>query len=684
MNPQTFVTLEYDKIKAQLKQYTLSFLGARHVDALQPSVDKRQIDRWIAESAEAKALVSSSGSVPIPALDGIERVTQFLGKSFVFTETDFAAVATFLRSTSQLQQYFRRKQEIAPMVSAYVEALYPLDHLREEIDRCIVHDEVADTASVPLHRARKQEAIVEARLRKKFDGWLQKYRSFLQESMVLQRGGRFVLAIRKDQKRMVPGSVIDESASGHTVFIEPAEAGPLHAELEALRAEVEQEKYRVLCTLSAMLDDGQVAIRANLETVGICDFVVAKGKYARALAAEPVEFNERGIVAIRQGRHPLLGQSAVPIDFQIGTGYRALLITGPNTGGKTVSLKTVGLLTLMAQSGLLIPVARGSMLAIFHQVLPDIGDGQSLEQTLSTFSAHVRNLVEILRQANTRTLVLLDELASGTDPGEGIGLSIAVLERLYRLGSTIVATTHFSEIKDFACSTAGFEVARMEFDVDSLQPLYRLRIGEAGESYALLIAQKLGMDIALLARARAVVVETRSAASTEATAIMEATEAMGATEPTKATEATKATAATGARAVRAAGNAAQSPRLAGQPPAPAADNSSAPEVEKTRPLEPGDRVWIHAMKRSAIVKSGLDDRGNLVVLVQKQPLTINHKRVAPYLTRAQLYPDGDAYDLDIVLESKETRKNRKIMSKRHVAGLSIEHDRAPDSGDDRR
>lgn len=632
------VVLEFDKIKEELARCAMSYRGKHHVEMMEPFTEPIRIERSLRESQEALAIIVSGGSVPIPSLEGLERVEQMLGKGYVFTATDFEAVGQFIKSTLQLQQYLRRKREIAPTVSSYAESLYDLATLKDEIDSSIYLGDVIDTASDGLHRARKQETIIDSRLRKKLDSALQKYRSYLQESMVLQRGNRYVLAVRKDQKRMVPGSVIDESSSGQTVFIEPSDVSLLQQELDACRAEVEQEKYQVLCNLSALLDSCHRELKANLETIGVCDFVIAKGKYGRIIDGRKVHVNRRGIIDVHGARHPLLGKQATPIDFRMGNGYRALIITGPNTGGKTVCLKTVGLLTLMMQCGLLVPANEGSEMAIFEDILADIGDGQSISQSLSTFSAHVRSLVDILARANSRTLVLLDELASGTDPGEGIGLSIAVLERLFTVGSSIAATTHFSEIKDFAQITKGFEVARMEFDVESLQPLYRLRIGEAGESYALLIAKKLGIEEDLIRRAEQIVSTGREGAKDDKRGL-----AMKAREVTEVAETHRAT----------------EENLQEQPP-------------KKNVFQVGDRVWIHAMKRSGIVASLPDDKGNLKVMVQKQPIIINHKRIAPYLTKEQLYPDTTTYDLDIVLESKENRKKRKLMGKRHVEGLTIE------------
>ncbi|KPV45728.1 endonuclease MutS2 [Alicyclobacillus ferrooxydans] len=661
MNEKTYSALEFDKVKEELAHYALSYLGHQHIHQMTPDTDIKRIQYRLDEAAEAKRLVESGGSVPIPTLDGIERVALMLGKNFVFTPADFESVATFLRSTAQLQAYLRRKQEIAPRLYGYGESLHLLQDLYNEIHRCIAQGDVIDSASDALLRAKKQESIVESRLRKKLDSLLQKYHAYLQESFVIQRGGRYVLAVRRDQKKVVRGSIVDESSSGQTVFIEPADVSALSLELDDWRNEIEQEKHRVLCSLSEQLDLERAAIIQNLETIGICDFVIAKGKYAKALEANRVDVNQEGWIEIRQGRHPLIGKNSVPIDFCMGKENQALIITGPNTGGKTATLKTVGLLTIMMQCGLLVPALPGSSLAVFQQVLPDIGDGQSLEQSLSTFSAHIRSLVDIMEHANHRSLILLDELASGTDPGEGIGLSIAVLEKLFERGCTIVATTHFSEIKDFAIVTPGFEVARMEFDVETLRPLYRITIGEAGESYALLIARKLGLSKELIDRARTIV-ETQSGAGENGKVQTKVHKHMNELSPAEQHS--------DLRAPRHHSELEKVPQVNG-----VRDGNDAALITKTKPFQIGDRVWIHPMRQSGIVAELPDTRGNLVVMVQKRRHVINQKRVAPYLSREELYPEN--YDLDIVLESKDVRKKRKLMNKRHVDGLAIEHPNHP-------
>jgi DNA mismatch repair protein MutS2 len=646
--------LEYDKVKEKVQSYAMSYLGRRHAAGMEPQQDMKRIQRLLEEAQEARAVIAHGASVPIPSLEGLEKIMDLLGKGYSLDVAELTCIAQFLESTQQLKKFMIKRLPVAPRVSGYAQALETLDGLLDEIRRCLRNGFVVDSASRQLGKIRKEIGVVEERLKKRLESIMQKYRNYLQESVVSLRGDRYVIPIKRAYKKQVEGSVLDESASGQTVFVEPAGVSGLQQELALLRSEETLEITRILSSLTGLVEDNQWALEGNLRVVGDYDFLFAKAKYGNEIGGISVPLNDVGRVDIRGGRHPLLGSQAVPLNFSIGQSYRALLITGPNTGGKTVSLKTVGLLSLMAQSGLLVPVEEGSTFTVFSDILVDVGDGQSIEQSLSTFSAHIRNVIDILAAAGGKTLVLLDELASGTDPGEGIALSIAVLEELYRRKATIVATTHFNEIKDFAAHTAGFQNARMEFDLETLQPLYRLRLGEAGSSYAFVIAQKLGFPESLILRSRQIAKEKPLFdGNEESSPRLRATE--NAPQPICLTEDHSLRKHEDVRV--SAGS-------------PAVDTSREQE-ELSRGVQIGDRVWIHPLKRSGIVHSAPDARGNVDVLVQKQKMTFNLKRIAPYLSREQLYPDD--YDLDIVLESKDVRKKRKIMAKRHVTGLAIEH-----------
>ncbi|MFB9752219.1 DNA mismatch repair protein MutS [Paenibacillus hodogayensis] len=513
MNDMTLQRLDYPDIKRKVTEYAVSYLGRRQAESLSPSLNVRAARDALDQTAEALGLLGSGASVPIPSLTGIETVLDLLGTGYVFHEDDFVHIRQFLHGCGQLRAYMAAKLRIAPRVAAYAQSMHDLEPVKQEIDRCIRNGRIDDGASRDLMKIRRKMAATSEKIKSRMDSLMNRHRSIMQEQLYSVRSDRYVLPIKKEFRKLITGSVLDESSSGQTVYVQPQEIAHLQHELAELRGDEAREEAKVLAGLTEWVEKVAYELQTNVDTIGTYDFLFAKAKYAMAIGGRNVALNDRGEIRLHRAVHPLLGSAMVPLDFAIGNAYRSLIITGPNTGGKTVALKTVGLLVLMVQSGLLVPVGEGSELSVFAGVAADIGDGQSIEQSLSTFSAHIRHMAEILRTADDSTLVLLDELAGGTDPGEGVGLSIALLEALHEQGATVVATTHFNEIKHFAASTKGFENARMEFDADTLQPLYRLRIGEAGESYALLIAKKFGIPDTLIVRSR----QLGAAASAERT-----------------------------------------------------------------------------------------------------------------------------------------------------------------------
>lgn len=601
------------------------------------------------ETEEAKTLLQSGASVPIPSLEGVELILDLLGTGYVLSERDFGHLVQYLRSCRQLIQYMAAKSSIAPTISSYASSMHELRQLLSEIERSIHAGRVVDGASKDLAKIRKKIIVTEERIKRKLDSLMSRYKGIMQEHVVSKRGGRYVLPIKKEHRKAVSGSILDESASGQTVFIEPADMQGLQMELNHLQADEVREETKVLSDLTALVEQYQYELRTNADTVGIYDYIIARGKYAISIGGRNVDLNQEGFIHLKSAVHPLIGSSMVPLDFTIGKRYKTLIITGPNTGGKTSALKTVGLITIMVQSGLLVPVAEGSHCAVFDEVSVDIGDGQSLEHALSTFSAHIRNIRDILQTAGRSTLVLLDEMASGTDPGEGVGLSIAILEELFQRQATVVVTTHFTEIKNFADRTAGFENARMEFDADTLEPLYRLRIGEAGHSYAFVIAAKLGIPEAIIARSR----EITEAGTTRGIAAYSHKDSSDTEE----------------RAGEPTPGEYDSFPIEG-PDQPLDDKNKEDEAPASSLYQLGDRVYVPYLKRSGTVYETMDARGHIGVMIQQERLKINHKRLKPYIAAKDLYPED--YDLDIVFESKENRKKRNLMKRKHVEGLQIE------------
>ncbi|MGN7413877.1 endonuclease MutS2 [Paenibacillus sp. SAF-068] len=664
MNENTLNSLGYPQIQKNVADCALSYLGKRYARELKPMVDARLIQLRLEETAEAAALIRFGASIPLPSLDGMETIMDLLGTGYLFSERDFSHLAQFLRSCAQLMKYMEGKSGAAPTVSRYAASMILIEPLLREIERCIHSGRIQDQASKELTRIRKKMTVNEERMKRKLDSLVSKHRSIMQEHVISQRGGRTVLPIKKEFRKQVKGSVLDESGSGQTVYIEPVELVSLQIELAALQAEESREEMRILGDLTSLAESYNREIALNTETVGVLDFLFAKAKYAATMDGRTVQVNTQGNITLQHARHPFMGSSMVPLDFAIGRMYSSLIITGPNTGGKTVALKTLGLLTLMMQSGLLIPVEEGGEMAVYNEVAVDIGDGQSLEQALSTFSAHIRNMIGILEQANTSTLVLIDEMASGTDPGEGVGLSIAMLEELHRRGATVVATTHFGEIKHFAAATPGFENARMEFDTDSLQPLYRLRIGEAGESYAYSIALKLGMPRRIIERSKSLSDQSISKDRT-----------LGFTLPPLATPVLKPN-----RPVTETNDPAELPKRKSKHAMDTRKSASSHKKTTTRESDSpapaktfrkGDRVYAAYLNQSGIVCDVEDSRGNIGVMLRGRKVKIHKKRLTLHISANELYP-GDDYDLDIVLETKENRKKRKLMGRKHVEGLQIE------------
>ncbi|UQZ34175.1 DNA mismatch repair protein MutS [Paenibacillus sp. PK3_47] len=649
MNLQSLNTLEYGDIKEDLAGYAVSYEGRRYVSEMTPMTHLTAIHRALEEAEEAKELLEKGSSVPLPSLEGIEWMMSLLGTGYLYNEQDLMAVSTFLHSCGQLRKYMASKEHTAPRIAAYAASLMELRAVREEIERCIRFGVIEDQASKGLERVRKRIAVAKDRLNRKLESIMSRHQTILQESLVSMRGGRYVIPVKREYHKQIKGTVLDQSTSGQTVFVEPYEIAALQGELELLTADEAREEGIILSMLSGLVEQEQGALRLNIEVTGTYDFIFAKAKYARTLGARRVSLNEHGYLKMNGGRHPKLN-SMVPVSLEFGREYKSLIVTGPNTGGKTVVLKTLGLLTVMVQSGLLVPVEEGSDFPVFTDVISVIGDGQSLTQSLSTFSAQMKSIEGMLRDANKGVLLLIDELAAGTDPGEGFALSIAILEELNRKGANVIVTTHFNELKAFAAATPGFQNARMEFDKDTLQPLYRLTIGEAGESYALQIAQKLGIPENVIERSRQLAARQQrpenSGLWTSRIPDYGSVQEPGRIDSPESSE-----------------------QVQKAEPEPESDSQA--EAVRQHSFEIGDAVYVTSLGRRGIVYEKRDTRGMVGVMIRQQKMRINHKRLKPYLSKEELYPED--YDFDIIFESKDTRKKRKLMRKKHVEGLTIVH-----------
>lgn len=506
MNQKALETLEYKKIIAQLKREMGSAASAKLADELTPLTSEKIIKEELRSTTEAVDLIVRKGPLPTGGLYDIREALLLAKKGGSLTMRQLLEVQNVLGISSEVVTFMHddalpELKYIGEMVDLIVE----FTALEKEISRCILtEDEMADNASPKLKDIRRsihqQNQAIKNKLSRIITSSSNK--TYLQDAIVTMRDGRYVIPVKQEYRSFFPGMVHDQSKGGATLFIEPQGVVELNNKLRELEVEEQLEIARILAELSSRVAEHYREIRSNLELLTKLDFIMAKGKLSCKMHASEPKIDRDGELRLISARHPLIEyKKAVPVDIRIGGDYRTLIITGPNTGGKTVSLKTAGLLVMMAQSGLHIPASHASTLPIFGEVFADIGDEQSIEQSLSTFSSHMKNIVSIIDKASYDSLVLVDELGAGTDPTEGAALAIAILERFYDSGALTMATTHYNELKKYALATSGVENAAMEFDVETLTPTYRLLIGVPGKSNAFEISKKLGLSESVIERA---------------------------------------------------------------------------------------------------------------------------------------------------------------------------------------
>lgn len=512
MLEKTLKNLEFNKILALLEKNCITYIGKDYVAQLLPVSDVEKIQKMQKETSEACSFILRKNTPPISPIKNLKNITDKLNVGAILNIEELLTVATTLKIFREIKQYYK-DDDITDItiINELFEAIYTNKNLENEIFRCIKSDnDLDDYASPELHKIRKQIKDAESKIKDKLNDMIHSSTTskFLQDSVVTFRNGRYVIPVKQEYKNEITGLVHDSSASGSTIFIEPTSVFNINNEIKELQSKEQKEIERILSLLTQMVSPLTVDLTHSVELVGKIDFVFAKAKLALEMEAFEPQLNTKGYINLKSARHPLLNsKTVVPIDVWLGNEFNSLVITGPNTGGKTVTLKTVGLLTLMAQSGLHIPAKESSEIAIFDNIYTDIGDEQSIEQSLSTFSAHMTNIVYITNNISKNDLVLIDELGSGTDPVEGSALARAVLSYLHDFDCRTIATTHFSELKTFAIQTIGMENASCEFDFEKLAPTYRLLIGVPGRSNAFLISKKLGLSDEILGDANSYIKE---------------------------------------------------------------------------------------------------------------------------------------------------------------------------------
>lgn len=511
MNNNTFDKLQYNELKEMVKSYCVSGLGKNLIDRLEPSFNIKLVEKRLDETSEARALLDAAKYIPLEGIFNIDNLIDNIEKGMVLEPEGLTKICNFFRGCRKIKEFMKDKEFTAPTLFSYGNSITEFRSIEEEIEFSIRGSRLDSNATKELKKIRRLIENTEVKIQEKLEKFLKSSanKEYIQEFFISKRNDRYTIPIKSAFKNMVCGTVVESSSKGNTVFIEPNAIGKYTAELLHLKSEESIEEYKILSYLTAMVYDNLREVKINIEVIAEYDMVFAKGKYSQNIEGVKPKINDYGYISIINGKHPLLKGKVTPLNFNVGEPYRSLIITGPNAGGKTVVLKTVGLLTLAVQSGFHIQANKESNISIFEKVFVDIGDNQSMENALSTFSSHVNNLAEIINKCNKSTLVLCDEIGSGTEPNEGAGLAIAILEKFYHKGSITIATTHYGEIKSFSEKHPDFENAAMQFKSETLEPLYKLLIGKSGESNALWISKKMGISNEIIEKAKSYI-ETKN------------------------------------------------------------------------------------------------------------------------------------------------------------------------------
>lgn len=628
----TFQILEFNWIIEKLEELALTEGAKERIRNLTPELKEAEVRKNLRDTTQARMILDKMGQPPAVAMNGMTAIFKSVMQEGILMPEDLESVGTMLTGVKRYKDFLNRCKYLELSLAYYEENLNPLESLAKELFESIRNKRVDDSASKYLRNIRQEIVRMEEKLRTKAESMLRTNKKFFSDSYITIRNGKVCLPVKKEYKPAVPGSVIDQSSTGSTLFIEPSAIAALNGELESLRIEEENETRRILYTLTAQVEEQLPVLTENRKVLEKLDFLFAKGKLSVDMkGAEPEIFTER-IIRITEGRHPFMNpEQVVPLNFELGKNGRGIVITGPNTGGKTVSIKTVGLFSLMAQCGLHIP-CKECQISLFNQVLCDIGDGQNITENLSTFSSHIVNVLDILSKADRESLVILDELGSGTDPAEGMGIAISILEELRRCGCLFLATTHYPEVKTYAKEAEGITNARMAFDRESLRPLYRLEIGEAGESCALYIAGRLGMPERMIKRAQ------------------QYAYGLPETEPES-------------------GKYREAEKRPGGPRIEKIKRTTENQIAMQTKFTLGDSVMILPDKKIGIVCTTVNEKGVVRVQMPDKKIWINHKRLKLLVSAEQLYPED--YDFSILFDTVENRKARHKMEKGYQEGLEI-------------
>lgn len=628
--------LEFDKIRAKWMELALTKAAREKIADAAYCLEEGRLNKKIKDTSEARELIEKIGTPPLASIDEAKESIELAVKESCLVPYQLERIEKALVVTGRLKSYLERGKQYENSLAYYEVNLDPMEELREEIARQIRGGEVDDYASKLLQEIRRDISNLEEKMKQKAEQIMRSNKECMADHFFTLRNGRVCIPVKKEYKWKIPGSAVDKSSTGNTLFVEPVSISNMYEEVQLLKIEEENEVHRILYTLTAMAAEGAPVMRENMRMIEKLDFIFSKGKLSMDMEGVEPKINTQRKIRLCKARHPLMEKDiCVPLDFEMGEGIRGVVITGPNTGGKTVSIKTAALCCLMAQYGLHVPCKEADI-CMNSLYLCDIGDGQNITENLSTFSAHIKNALEIIREVDAESLVVMDELGSGTDPAEGMGIAVAILEQLRKSGCLFLATTHYPEVKEYADRAEGVLNARMEFDRETLQPTYRMIMGEAGESCAFFIARKLGMPPEML-----------KTAMQAAYGKGDSNKAWGTAEPASFL---------------------LNGETDGQPLRKASKIKKHKEVKKSEDLSEkyriGDSVMIYPEKKIGIVCVPVNEKGVLRVQLPNKKIWINHKRVKLHVAAKELYPED--YDFSIVFDTVENRKARHDMERKYT------------------
>ncbi|WP_336824120.1 endonuclease MutS2 [Sporosarcina sp. USHLN248] len=608
MNHTTYEKLQYNELKEMVKSYCVSGLGKRQIDKLEPISNIKVVKNRLNETTEARAILDTDRHVPFLGITNIESSILHLEKGMILNPGELVSISDFLRGCRKIKRFMLDKKFFAPVLSAYANSMSEFEAVEEEINFSIKGNSIDSAASKKLKRIRQNIAIAEEKIKERLNKFLNSSanKNYIQDFFISKKDDRYTIPIKASYKNQVSGTIVEVSSKGSTVFMEPNTITKLNGELASLKAEEAMEEYQILSTLTGMILENLHPIKINIDLISQYDMVFAKAKFSKEIGGVAPKLNDYGYIKLIRAKHPLLTDEAVPLDFEIGKRYRSLIITGPNAGGKTIVLKTIGLLTLAVMSGFHIHANKETEIAVFENIFVEIGDNQSIENALSTFSSHMKNLSEIMGASNNNTLLLFDEIGSGTEPNEGAALAISILEEFYHMGCITVATTHYGEIKRFSEMHDDFMNAAMQFNSETLEPLYKLVIGKSGESNALWISKRMNMRENVLQRAKEYIENKEY------------------------------------RLARVNEQKIRKPKIV------------TGQAEEKYDYQKGDRVTLLDFDDVGIVYKEMDKFYNVTVFYNEEFIEVNGKRLRLELRAKDLYPEG--YDLETLFVDYSVRK----------------------------